>query len=169
MKLVKKLEDQIKTTSVTKGLWNAFSIALDEIPDTSIDGECRKHIYLQFIEQIHDQIENLNSLINLKKMVNHNEGKLKVVTMKVFEVEDEIKYKSEDESEIVLQIEELEDQLREAEEESSVLDTDINAIKIKNVTIEKEINRNRVDEDFSIIEEAIKEAKIRVDELEGKF
>lgn len=169
MKLVKKLEDQIKTTSYTKGIWKAFSIALDERPDMTIDSECRKHIYLQFIELIHDQIENLNSLINLKKMVNHNEGKLKVVKMKVFGAEVEIKDKYEDDSEIELQIEELEDQLREAEEENSVLDTDINAIKINNVTIQKEINRNRADEDSSIIEVAIKEAKIRVEVLEGKF
>lgn len=169
MKLLKKLEDQIKTTSYTKGIWKAFSIALDERPDITIDCECRKHIYMQFIELIHDQIENINLLINLKKLVNHNEGKLKVVKMKVFGVEDESKDKYEDYSEIELQIEEREDQLREVEEENSVLDTDINAIKIKNVTIQKEINRNRADEDSSIIEEAIKEAKIKVEELEGKF
>ena len=164
-KLSRKLQDQKESTEKAKTRWQNFQKTLDERPTWNSDGECRKQVYLSLIAEMHEQQGMLSSLIDLKNLVNHNEGKITVVRAKVHGISD-VEQPALSNSNVELEIEEMEDKLKDAEEESYDLETEINGMRTKNATIEREVKRNTAEYDLTEIEEAIREAKTKIDRLE---
>lgn len=165
MKLAKKLEDQRKQTAETKAKWQTFQKTLDEKPDSSMTGDCRKKALLQFISLIYEQQQSLASVIELKKLVNHNEGKITVVRAKVHGIS-EVVSPDLSESHIEMQVEDMEEKLRDVEEESGNLDAEINSTRVKTSTIEKEVRRNKGELDIADLDRLIQAAKEQIEQLE---
>lgn len=164
-KLAKKLQDQKESTAKAMSRWQTFGSSLDERPNRSEDGDIRKQVYLHLISDMHEQQRMLSSLIDLKHLVNHNEGKITVVRAKVHGVSD-VEHPALSDSNAELEIEEMEDRLREAEEERYDLESEINGMRTKNNTIEREVNRNTAEFDHAGIDEDIRDAKRMIEKLE---
>jgi peptidoglycan hydrolase CwlO-like protein len=165
MKLLKKLQEQNESSVHTRSTWQEFQQSLDYRPDWHHDGICRQQVYLQLIAQMHMQQRMLSSLVDLKILVNHNEGKITVVRSKVHGISD-VDHPPLTDSDVELHLEELEDKLKETQEESYDLDTEINAIRTKNNTIDREVKRSKADMDVRGIDEAIRDAKRKIERLE---
>ena len=145
--------------------WQTFRSSLDERQNWSGDGDIRKQVYLHLISDMHEQQRMLSTLVDLKHLVNNNEGKITVVRAKVHGVND-VEYPALSDSNAELEIEEMEDRLREGEEESYDMESEINAMRTKNSTIEREVNRNTSVFDHSRIDEDIRDAKRMIEKLE---
>lgn len=134
-----------------------------------MDENARKRFYLKVIERIHEENNNIKEVIELKNLVNNNEGKIKVVnSLFSCATRPSSPQQSPPPQSVAssLHILSLEDNIKEAEEESQNLESEINSVKKKYSTIEREVKRAKEGHDGRDIDAEISELRKRIRELE---
>lgn len=167
-KLDQKLKNEKLRSDELKKLWAKFGDSLDNRPNETMEEGKRKRLYLQMISYVNELQESLNEIIEIKQKANDTEGKTKVIRALVYGF-DQPKETQMSESQVEAEIDELEEKVRELEEENSNLDTEMNAIKSKSATVEREIKRNQANNLEEDLDTQIAKARQRIEELEEVF
>lgn len=137
-----------------------------------MDPEARKRFLLKVIEMVHEQNQDIKEVINIKNLVNDNEGKVKVMTTLIHSPTRPSSPRETATASFMnesVQFDSLEDKIREAEDENSHLDAEIKALNAKYSTLEREVKRSRQAFDGRDIDEEIKAAEKKIRQLEDRL
>lgn len=177
-----RLQEAKKASEQSRKKWSQFISQLQNFPSLKSELESMKvnvsHFLLKLISKFNCDNEEIEEVIELKEKLNSNDIKLEALkdlvghttqpTASDIRQQEEDRMKKDMEAK---EVEELERRIQEEistfEEESSSLDEDLRAMKLKNTGAEKEIkkikdfiasnSRNASDEDITRLEQQVKE------------
>lgn len=148
--LSSKLNREKQSVVEWRSIWESMVSSLNIKPDNTVDEMTRKKTYLKMIDRLQTILESKAMIINIKKKVNDNAGKLSVMRILVKDPDD------------------VTEELEIAQRNGESLEKELERVKNEGQEAKKKLEKVRVENnEMREVEEKIVEANQKIKELKS--